>query len=73
MVTFWQSVSDDGDQFASTPEIAAIIVRLHRLTAPENLHLPVLDPFAHAVQRIDANTWLSLDDRAFLTATMVWK
>jgi hypothetical protein len=34
VVTFWQSVSDDGDQFASTPEIAAILARLHRLTAP---------------------------------------
>src|SRR5690242_410718 len=58
VVTFWQSVSDDGDQFASTPEIAAIIARLHRLTAPESLALPPLDPFANAVQRIDANTWL---------------
>jgi hypothetical protein len=25
IVTFWESVSDDGDQFATTPEIAAII------------------------------------------------
>ena len=69
MVTFWQSVSDDGDQFASTPEIAAILARLHALTAPEDLHLPALDPFANAAQRIDANTWLTPDDRAFLTAT----
>jgi hypothetical protein len=37
VVTFWQSVSDDGDQFASTPEIAAIIARLHHLMAPESL------------------------------------
>jgi hypothetical protein len=40
VATFWQSVSDDGDQFASTPEIAAVIVRLHQMTAPEDLHLP---------------------------------
>ena len=59
LVTFWQSVSDDGDQFASTPEIAAVLARLHRLTAPEALHLLPLDPFASAVQRIDANTWLT--------------
>jgi len=70
LVTFWQSVSDDGDQFASTPEIAAILARLHRLTVPEELDLPQLDPFASAVQRIDANTWLTPGDRAFLTATL---
>ncbi len=70
VVTFWQSVSDDGDQFASTPEIAAILARLHRLTAPEDLDLPPLDPFASAVQRIDANTWLTPNDRAFLTGTL---
>jgi hypothetical protein len=38
--------------------------------APESLHLPSLDPFANAVRRIDANTWLTPDDRAFLTATL---
>lgn len=70
VVTFWQSVSDDGDQFASTPEIAAILARLHHLTAPDDLHLPRLDPFVNAVQRIDANTWLSPDDHAFFTATL---
>jgi aminoglycoside phosphotransferase (APT) family kinase protein len=70
VVTFWQSVSDDGDHFASTPEIAAIIARLHRLIAPESLDLPPLDPFTNAVQRIDANTWLTPDDRAFLTETL---
>jgi aminoglycoside phosphotransferase (APT) family kinase protein len=72
LVTFWQSVSDDGDQFASTPEIAAILARLHRLTAPEALHLLPLDPFASAVERIDANTWLPPGDRAFLTSTLAW-
>lgn len=70
VVTFWQSVSDGGDQFASTSEIAAILARLHHLTAPEDLHLPTLDPFANAAQRIDANTWLTADDNAFFTATL---
>ena len=69
-VTFWRSVSDYGDQFASIPEIAAILARLHRLAIPEGLHLPPLDPFANAVQCIDANTWLTPDDRSFLTATL---
>jgi aminoglycoside phosphotransferase (APT) family kinase protein len=70
LVTFWQSVSDDGDQYASTPQIAAILAMLHRLTAPADLNLPLLDPFASAAQRIDANAWLTPCDRAFLTATL---
>src|SRR6202042_2807806 len=28
VVTFWQAISDDGDQYASTPEIAAMLARL---------------------------------------------
>jgi hypothetical protein len=52
------------------PEIADVIARLHRFIARETLGLPVLDPFANAVHRIDANTWLTPDDRAFLTATL---
>jgi thiamine kinase-like enzyme len=32
--------------------------------------LPQLDPFANAVQRIDANTWLTPDNRTFMTATL---
>ena len=70
IVTFWQAVSEDGDQYASTPEIAEILARLHQLTAPENLHLPPLVPFANAAQRIDASTWLTPGDRSFLTATL---
>jgi thiamine kinase-like enzyme len=70
VVTFWQSVSDDGDQFASTAEIAAIISQLHHLTAPEDLHLPPLDPFGNAHDRIDVNKWLTPADRAFLTTML---
>ena len=70
IVTFWQALSEDGDQYASTPEIARILARLHQLVAPENLHLPPLAPFANAAQRIDANTWLNPGDRSFLTATL---
>jgi hypothetical protein len=51
VVTFWQSVSEDGDQFASTPEIAAILAALHRLTVATQragyrplLHLSVQTP-----------------------------
>lgn len=67
VVTFWQSVSGDGDTFAGTPEIADVIAKLHRITAHESLHLSALDPFANAFQRLDANTWLTADDRAYLT------
>lgn len=70
VVTFWQAVSDDGDQFASTVEIAAIIAKLHRLAVPVDLHLPSLDPFANAGPRIDASTWLTPGDRTFFTATL---
>ena len=70
ITTFWQALSDDGDQYASTPEIAEILAWLHRLTAPENLHLPTLAPFANAAQRIDTSTWLTPGDRSFLTATL---
>jgi aminoglycoside phosphotransferase (APT) family kinase protein len=66
-VTFWEAVSDDGDQYASVTEFADLLVGLHELTAPEDLQLPVLAPFASASARIEANTWISPQDRAFLT------
>jgi len=70
VVTFWRAVSDDGDQYASTPQIAAVLARLHRLTVPEGLDLPPLDPFADAARRIGSNTWLAPGDRAFLTTAL---
>jgi Ser/Thr protein kinase RdoA (MazF antagonist) len=66
-ITFWQSVSEDGDQYASIAEVAAVLAELHRLTAPSFLHLPVLAPFEDAAKRIAVNEWLSPADRAFLT------
>ena len=70
VVTFWEAVSDDGDQYASTAEVAELLARLHKLTAPADLHLPELVPFASALARIEANTWLPPQDRAFLTAML---
>lgn len=70
VITFWQAVSEDGDQYASTSEIAGVLARLHQLVAPETLHLPPLAPFANAARRIGASTWLSPGDRSFLTATL---
>jgi Ser/Thr protein kinase RdoA (MazF antagonist) len=66
VVTFWEAVSEDGDQYASVAEVAEVLLRLHQLTAPADLHLPELAPFVNAPKRIEANTWLTPDDRAFL-------
>jgi aminoglycoside phosphotransferase (APT) family kinase protein len=69
-VTFWVAVSDDGDQFATVAEVADVLRRLHTLTAPPDLHLPELAPFANAPRRIEANTWLTPEDQAFLTTVL---
>jgi aminoglycoside phosphotransferase (APT) family kinase protein len=70
VVTFWDAVSGDGDQYASLAEVAWVLVQLHRLTAPDDLHLPALSPFADARHRIESSTWLTPRDRAFLTAVL---
>jgi aminoglycoside phosphotransferase (APT) family kinase protein len=70
LVTFWEAVSDDGDQYASTAEVAETLAKLHALTVPDGLHLPELAPFANAPKRIETNTWLNPQDRAFLTAML---
>ncbi|HET9898931.1 MAG TPA: aminoglycoside phosphotransferase family protein [Streptosporangiaceae bacterium] len=67
VVTFWEAVSRDGQQFATVGEFAEILARLHRLDAPADLHLPALAPFDNSGQRILANEWLSPGDREFLT------
>ncbi len=69
-VTFWEAVSDDGDQYATVREVAEVLVRLHALAAPASLHLPELAPFENAAQRIEANDWLSPGDRAFLAGKL---
>ena len=66
VVTFWDAVSDDGDQYATVREVAEVLARLHALTAPDSLHLPALAPFENAAHRIEVNDWLNQDDRTFL-------
>jgi aminoglycoside phosphotransferase (APT) family kinase protein len=66
-ITFWRSVSDDGDQYATVGEVAEVLARLHRLDAPGYLRLPMLAPFRHVSQRITVNNWLNTGDREFLT------
>jgi aminoglycoside phosphotransferase (APT) family kinase protein len=65
VVTFWEVISDE-DSYGSTAEVASLLVRLHGLEPPSSLDLPALRPFARAELRIDANGWLSSDDRHFL-------
>jgi aminoglycoside phosphotransferase (APT) family kinase protein len=68
-VTFWQSVSKDGEQYATVAEVAEVLAWLHRLPAPApaDLYLRPLAPFEDARKRIAANAWLSPRDREFLT------
>jgi thiamine kinase-like enzyme len=69
-ITFWEKVSDDGDQYATVGEVAGVLVKLHELVAPDDLHLPTLERFEDAAKRIQANNWLTPDDRDFLTQTL---
>jgi Ser/Thr protein kinase RdoA (MazF antagonist) len=64
-VTFWEAVSD-GSQYATVVQVAAVIARLHAMTAPQGLHLPELAPFGNAGQRIASSDWLSPGDRDFM-------
>jgi aminoglycoside phosphotransferase (APT) family kinase protein len=68
-VTFWRSVSDGADEYATTGEVAELLAWLHKLAPPADLHLPALRPFEHASQRIESGGWLDPDDREFLRAT----
>jgi hypothetical protein len=70
VVTCWNAVSDDGEQYATVREVAEVLVRLHALTAPGSLHLPALAPFENATRRIEVNDWLAPGDRAFLTGKL---
>jgi len=70
VVTFWEAVSNDGDSYASTSEVADVLIKLHALEAPAELGLGPAQPFDRADARIEASTWLSQDDRAFLHAML---
>lgn len=69
-VTFWEALSDTGDDYATIDQVADVIARLHKLAPPEGLDLPVLEPFADAGPRITASHWLTEDDRAWMTAEL---
>jgi Ser/Thr protein kinase RdoA (MazF antagonist) len=65
-VTFWEALSD-GDEYATIDQVAEVIARLHKMSAPEDLDLPALEPFRNAGQRIAESRWLTEDDRAWMT------
>lgn len=69
-VTFWEAVSDDGSEYATIGQVAEVIGGLHALTAPQALRLPELRPFANAGERIASSSWLSPDDRDFMTGEL---
>jgi Ser/Thr protein kinase RdoA (MazF antagonist) len=69
-VTFWEAVSDDGDEYATIDQVAEVIARLHKMTAPEDLRLPALEPFRNAGRRIAESRWLTEDDRAWMTSEL---
>jgi aminoglycoside phosphotransferase (APT) family kinase protein len=69
-VTFWEALSDTGDEYATIDQVADVIARLHRLTPPEGLVLPVLEPFRNAEGRIAESHWLTDDDRAWMMAEL---
>jgi aminoglycoside phosphotransferase (APT) family kinase protein len=67
VITYWEAVSGNGGQYATVGQVAEVLVSLHRLVPPDDLHLPALAPFESAARRIEANSWLSFSDRDFLT------
>jgi Ser/Thr protein kinase RdoA (MazF antagonist) len=69
-VTFWEAVSDDGNEYATITQVAEVIARLHALTAPETLRLLELQPFANAEQRIASSGWLRPDDQDFMASEL---
>ncbi|SCD48342.1 Phosphotransferase enzyme family protein [Streptomyces sp. DvalAA-14] len=65
VVTFWESVQDD-EEYATLPELADLLKRLHWLEEPESLGLPYFEPFVKlraSLQRLDG---AAASDVAFL-------
>ncbi|MHB1596740.1 MAG: phosphotransferase enzyme family protein [Streptosporangiaceae bacterium] len=64
--TFWEALPD-GDTYASTGQVARVLVHLHSMCSPDGLDLPEFDPLGPIARRLDSGTWLSVDDRTLLT------
>lgn len=64
-VTFWESVQD-AEEYATLPELADLLKRLHWLEEPESLELPYFEPFAKVRASLRALTGVRESDAAFL-------
>lgn len=69
-VTFWREVSPSGSDWASAQQLGALLAELHALEPPRHLCLPRLAPFAAAEARIASSTWLTSENRSFLTGKL---
>ncbi|WP_225849305.1 aminoglycoside phosphotransferase family protein, partial [Streptomyces sp. HPF1205] len=65
VVTFWESVQDT-EEYATLPELADLLKRLHWLEEPEALGLPYFDPFAKVWESVRSLDGVGEADRAFL-------
>jgi thiamine kinase-like enzyme len=66
-VTFWESVQDE-EEYATLPELADLLKRLHWLEEPESLGLPYFDPLVKtraSLARLGAG--VKAEDAAYLT------
>lgn len=69
-ITFWRSVSDGGDQYATLAQVAQVLAQLHKLQAPASLHLPAHAPFEGAARRLAESQWLGGNDRGYLASQL---
>jgi aminoglycoside phosphotransferase (APT) family kinase protein len=69
-ITFWQSVSDGGDQYATLAQVAQVLAQLHKLQAAASLHLPAHAPFEGAARRLAESQWLGGNDRGYLASQL---
>ncbi|MBD0736447.1 phosphotransferase family protein [Streptomyces sp. CBMA29] len=65
VVTFWESLQD-AEEYASLPELADLIRRLHWLEEPESLGLPYFEPFARVRASLRALSGVDEADAAYL-------
>jgi Ser/Thr protein kinase RdoA (MazF antagonist) len=70
-VTFWKSISLE-TIYASIGDVAALIKRLHTLTAPSTLTLPALRPFGTEFESLPCFPGLSPDDARYLRSRTEW-
>ena len=71
IVTFWESIAPE-TVYAPIGDVAALIRRLHGLSAPPDLVLPDLRPFGRPDDPVPAFEGLDPDDAVFLRERFEW-